>query len=646
MSFKLTDFITVSDTGNVGIGTDSIEGKLTLNHTAAELPSSGTSSNSAIQIISSLNNQLNIGLNTVSGDYGSYIQASDNNLAVPYPLFLQPNGGNIGIGTLSPTNLSSQTSLTIQGASVSRLDLLGASGAGGGVVFGTATAFTVQGNYGVPLVLDAGTTADMNFNIGGSTKLTIASGGNATFSGDIIRKGNVGNISFEGGSVTNINAQIQYDQVNDTTGQLFFKTANSGTLATRLTISSGGNVGIGKSPSTFRLDLETTSGGNGLKITRGTADFQVFQVANGASYVGTGNADTLHLITGGSSKMSIASNGVATFSNYIDTPEVRQGGEFMIGRSSNIIRVGSGDASDSLSFYAGASERLTISSGGATTLFTNIGSGLDNAQLTIKSDGSAVTTGLMFVNAANTSSFNDLAGIASYIESGNAKGNLKFWTRNSDGNNNDRTTRLTISSGGEIQVGENAALVFGTNNATDPYIQAASSGDELFFGRANGFQMAIRSDNVVDFKTGIRFINGGNTTLDAYEEGTWTALLTTTGNPFNNQSNQTGNYTRIGNLVTIQAQVLLSGATSSGTGEVIITGLPFTCSSSQAAYGSFNTGRVALSNTLGSSISVPASSNYIRFLFLVSGNNANVLDASALNGQSTPYMAVTITYEI
>ena len=614
MSFKLTDFITVSDTGNVGIGTDSIEGKLTLNHTAAELPSSGTSSNSAIQIISSLNNQLNIGLNTVSGDYGSYIQASDNNLAVPYPLFLQPNGGNIGIGTLSPTNLSSQTSLTIQGASVSRLDLLGASGAGGGVVFGTATVFTVQGNYGVPLVLDAGTTADMNFNIGGSTKLTIASGGTATFSGDIIRKGNVGNISFEGGSVTNINAQIQYDQVNDTTGQLFFKTANSGTLATRLTISSGGNadfseyvrvkgdtaafttgvgvemsynstsnrgqigvydrgnsaykqvyfygsdyvfdvggtpkltissagltqinststtalelitnqsasslrlkntgsivadwimqsggitagdlafynldtsayrltissggnatlngylqlgtsasqtilgdfgetntylinynsggtlkflvgggttsdekltitsggvatftngtsyellqlktsrtdanygielyhsdstlygylggtgssvltgastgdlvirgqgdvvfasggnnrrltitsggnVGIAKSPSTYRLDLETTSGGNGLKITRGTAAFQVFQAANGASYVGTGNADTLHLITDGSSKMSITSGGVVNINTTgSGTNKLQVGGGMTVWYDSNFVR--------------------------------------------------------------------------------------------------------------------------------------------------------------------------------------------------------------------------------------------------------------------------------------------------------------------
>ena len=165
-------------------------------------------------------------------------------------------------------------------------------------------------------------------------------------------------------------------------------------------------------------------------------------------------------------------------------------------------------------------------------------------------------------------------------------------------------------------------------------------------------RLTISSGGLATFSNGIQFANPtpaykvAATTLDAYEEGTWTALLTTAGNPFNNQSNQTGNYTRIGNLVTIQVQVLLSGATSGGTGEVIVTGLPFTCSSSQAAYGSFNTGRVALSNTLGSSISIPASTNHIRFLFVVSGANANVLDASALNGQGTPYISMTITYQV
>ena len=96
--------MTLLNNGKLGIGGGTIEGKLSIDYTAAELPTSGTTSNSAIQVTSSLNNQLNLGLNTVSGSYGAYIQASDNNLAVPYPLNLQPNGGNVGIGTSSPTN--------------------------------------------------------------------------------------------------------------------------------------------------------------------------------------------------------------------------------------------------------------------------------------------------------------------------------------------------------------------------------------------------------------------------------------------------------------------------------------------------------------------------------------------------------------
>jgi hypothetical protein len=88
--------------GNVGIGTTSAEGVLTIKGTSAQPPTSGTTANSLLQLVGSLGAELNIGSNTITGGYGSYIQASDNNLAVPYPLNLQPNGGNVGIGTSSP----------------------------------------------------------------------------------------------------------------------------------------------------------------------------------------------------------------------------------------------------------------------------------------------------------------------------------------------------------------------------------------------------------------------------------------------------------------------------------------------------------------------------------------------------------------
>jgi hypothetical protein len=88
--------------GNVGIGTTTTEGVLTIKGTSAQPPASGTTANSLLQLVGSLGAELNIGSNTLAGGYGSYIQASDNNLAVPYALNLQPNGGNVGIGTSSP----------------------------------------------------------------------------------------------------------------------------------------------------------------------------------------------------------------------------------------------------------------------------------------------------------------------------------------------------------------------------------------------------------------------------------------------------------------------------------------------------------------------------------------------------------------
>ena len=187
----------------------------------------------------------------------------------------------------------------------------------------------------------------------------------------------------------------------------------SGTLSVDSDATFDGSVGIGKTPSTFRLDLETTSGGNGLKITRGTADFQVFQAANGASYVGTGNADTLHLITGSTSKVAISSGGDVGIGT--DSPSTLLEARANTATTDAILtlrQLGSGDSSidfqtstspfgfcmgvdgsDSDSFKistglgnVGTDTRLRISSTGAATL-TKTGSGVNDPNLSIINSG-------------------------------------------------------------------------------------------------------------------------------------------------------------------------------------------------------------------------------------------------------------------
>lgn len=71
-------------------------------------------------------------------------------------------------------------------------------------------------------------------------------------------------------------------------------------------------------------------------------------------------------------------------------------------------------------------------------------------------------------------------------------------------------------------------------------------------------------------------------TLDDYEEGTWTPTLSgsiTAG--VGTYTVQTGRYTKIGRLVYIQFSISVSAHT--GTGDTLITGLPFTSSGNHFA---------------------------------------------------------------
>ena len=83
------------------------------------------------------------------------------------------------------------------------------------------------------------------------TAANLISNGFITASGNLnLQGGAVRNINFYDSSNTNINAQIQYDQLTANTGQLFFGTNNAGTFATRLTIASSGHA-------TFSTTLDT-----------------------------------------------------------------------------------------------------------------------------------------------------------------------------------------------------------------------------------------------------------------------------------------------------------------------------------------------------------------------------------------------------
>jgi hypothetical protein len=186
------------------------------------------------------------------------------------------SSGNVGIGT-SPNAFSNQTSLTVRGTSVSRIDLQGAGGSGGGVFLATATETQLGGNFNIPLKLFTSSTAGITFETNSNPRMTIDSSGNvgigntnpsdlfvgannlvvgdnSSDNGITIFTGtnNTGYLLFSDGTSGNeqYRGQVRY---NNSTDQLQFLTA--GDLNTRLAIDSSGKVLVGTETTKGHLTI-------------------------------------------------------------------------------------------------------------------------------------------------------------------------------------------------------------------------------------------------------------------------------------------------------------------------------------------------------------------------------------------------------
>ena len=568
MSFKLTDFITVSDTGNVGIGTTDVKSTVATgtalqindggffwnygddsvksNYVTQNMYYDGVSWKRSISGFGSLvrfngTNGSTLFYQTISGSAGSAINDWINTLSLTVD-------GNVGIGTLSPTNLSSQTSLTIQGASVSRLDLLGASGAGGGVVFGTATAFTVQGNYGVPLVLDAGTTADMNFNIGGSTKLTISSGGNATFSGNVgigiapsanslhIYKSDP--ILLIQSSNTSGDAELQFfprdgsnvahlQSIKGEGSSLVFSTGgnsgNSYVPTPRLTISSGGNADFSEYVR-VKGDTAAFTTGVGVEMsynsTNNRGQIGVYDRGNSAYKQVYFYGSDYVFDVGGTPKLTISSAGLTQINSTSTTAL-----ELITNQSASSLRLkntgsivadwimqSGGITAGDLAFYNldTSAYRLTISSGG------NVGIGTS----TIESYWSGYTALKVGYNNSIFGNTADSVGSAFFISQNlyNDGGNYRYVGSGSDEGG-------LIDLRGGAFVFSNAPLGTAGNIASIVPRLTISSGGVPTFTNGTSYELLQLKTSRTDANYGIELYHS-DSTLYGYLGGTGSSVLT------------------------------------------------------------------------------------------------------------------------
>ena len=126
---------------------------------------------------------------------------------------------------------------------------------------------------------------------------------------------------------------------------------------------------------------------------------------------------------------------------------------------------------------------------------------IQNPVLFLKTNVAGYNAGISFINNGNTNSYNDLAGIASFIDSGDAKGRLEFWTRNTDGANTDVATRMTIKASGRVGIG--------TDSPTQPLDVNGYSICDKQFQRDNSTTIILGTPRILNI--GYR---GGSGTYD------------------------------------------------------------------------------------------------------------------------------------
>lgn len=138
-------------------------------------------------------------------------------------------------------------------------------------------------------------------------------------------------------------------------------------------------------------------------------------------------------------------------------------------------------------------------------------------------------------------------------------------------------------------------------------------------------------------------------TLDDYEEGIWTPVLTfaTPGNLSVVYSTQVGQYTKIGNTVTVWFTIVTSTFThTTASGNFNITGLPFTVNATLSARGVMNWQGITKANYTQVNPVAGASNTILTAMASGSGqSNSNIVPADMPSAGSV-FLAGSVTYQV
>ena len=300
----------------------------------------------------------------------------------------------------------------------------------------------------------------------------------------------------------------------------------------------------------------------------------------------------------------------------------------------------------------------------ATTLDINAAVDISGATTTagdIKID--ADDKGLVLGADQDATIFSDAAGVINFVRgtdvtpaTDDAEGWFKFlsgsgggtqmWIYGADGegcelnmfadqgDDNDDKYRLHLGTTGDFSIDSYSTGSWVTQlkldgSATDVTV---SAGDLLFATAGKGICLGVTS-------------NTDSNTLDDYEEGTWTcAAATDSGSITVNTSYNLGYFTKIGNLCTVQGYFTVS-AISSPSGDMHLTGLPFTSAAASEGAAS-SSGPIYIRNLASAVVGTIAGyvgSGSTSFYMRAGGQDDNGEDIAAQVDTGTSWY-MTVTY--
>ena len=258
-----TERMRITAGGNVGIGTTSPAAGLQVAKGGTTIPVAGSSTASAVFGNSTSDDNYGVAIGANSSGVGYISSQRTDGTATTYNLAIQPNGGNVGIGTASPIGKLEVRSSVVRTS-----------------VNGGADELVLQNaGYSGMTILSSNTTAAQ--------------------------------IHFGDDAMTNT-GMIQYW---NSTNSMTFST-NGG--SERMRINSAGNVGIGLTNPADRLDLYDSDDNVGMYFhtaTSGTGAGNGLRVGqnNANAFVWNYEATPLSLATGGTARLTINATGGIRF---------------------------------------------------------------------------------------------------------------------------------------------------------------------------------------------------------------------------------------------------------------------------------------------------------------------------------------------